>query len=48
MIPGDCRMDAIAGADSTTRFKELTRIEAAIEHKDKAEVQWALLEMVFS
>jgi hypothetical protein len=25
-----------------TRFKELQRIEAAIEHKNKAELEWAL------
>jgi hypothetical protein len=25
-----------------TRFKELKRIEAALEHKDRAALQWAL------
>ncbi len=25
-----------------TRFKELTRIERAIEHKNEAELRWAL------
>jgi hypothetical protein len=25
-----------------TRFKELTRIETAIEHENKPELQWAL------
>jgi hypothetical protein len=25
-----------------TRFKELRRIQAAIEHRNKAELQWAL------
>ena len=25
-----------------TRFKELQRIEAAIEHQNKADLQWAL------
>jgi hypothetical protein len=25
-----------------TRFKELKRIEAAIEHKNRADLQWAL------
>jgi hypothetical protein len=25
-----------------TRFKELRRIEAAIEHKNESELQWAL------
>jgi hypothetical protein len=33
---------AVEIRDSGTRFKELKRIEAAIEHRDGAELQWAL------
>jgi hypothetical protein len=33
---------AEGGKSSRTRLKELKRIEAAIEHKNKADLQWAL------
>jgi hypothetical protein len=31
-----------ASAEVMTRFKELRRIEAAIEHRNEAELRWAL------